>query len=224
MRISIQKEISQKYPNYKLGLVKVIAKNRNLEKLKSLITYDESIADKKSVKEKWLEVFADMNASERRLPSVVALWNIIDRFGELKSINYFVDAYNYISVKHGIPMGGYDLFKLPHDELALQYAIQGGVKFQPMGLAGQFEKIKDRAEVCYYCGDVPVCRYWNNKDSEITKIDEHSSEVLIMFDTLDGFAELEKAMQEWIKLIKETSDVIEIKREILSNEKLTSQI
>ena len=69
-----------------------------------------------------------MQANERRLPSVVALWNIIDRFGELKPINYFVDAYNYISVKHGIPMGGYDIEKLPQDELTLQYAILGRSK------------------------------------------------------------------------------------------------
>ncbi len=128
--------------------------------------------------------FDDMHASERRLPSVVALWSIIDRFGELKPINYFVDAYNYISVKHGIPMGGYDIKKLPYDDLKLQYAITGGVKFEPMGLGGQLEKIKDEAEICYYCGDIPVCRYWNHKDSEITKIDENTNEVLIMLDTL----------------------------------------
>jgi len=132
-----------------------------------------------------LEVFSNMGASERRLPSVVALWNIIYHFGELKPINYFVDAYNYISIKHGIPMGGYDIAKLPHNELSLQHAVLGGVKFEPMGLSGQLEKLKDPAEICYYCGDIPVCRYWNHKDSEITKIDETTSEVLIMFDTLD---------------------------------------
>ena len=224
MKISIQDKISQKYPQYKMGLVKIITTNKNWEKLQTLTKYEKSIADENTVEKEWLEVFSDMNASERRLPSVVALWSIIDRFGELKPINYFVDAYNYISIKHGIPMGGYDISKLPHDDLTLQHAIQGGVKFEPMGLSGQFEKLKDPAEICYYCGDVPVCRYWNHKDSEITKIDEDTSEVLIMFDSLGGLTELENAMNEFVDIVKQTSEVIEIKTDILSNEKLNCEI
>jgi len=224
MKISIQTEISQKYPQYKMGLVKIATTNKNWEKLQSLTKYEKSIADENTVEKEWLEVFYDMNASERRLPSVIALWSIIDRFGELKPINYFVDAYNYISIKHGIPMGGYDTTKLPHDELTLQHAIQGGVKFEPMGLSGQFEKLKDPSEICYYCGDTPVCRYWNNKDSEITKIDENTSNVLIMFDTLGGHIELKNAINEFVELIEATADVTAIKIEVLSNEKLSCEM
>ena len=114
MKISIENKILETYPQYKMGLVKISVENKNWEKLQSLVKYEKSIADEKLVEKQWLEVFSDMHASKRRLPSVVALWSIIDRFGELKPINYFVDAYNYISVKHGIPMGGYDVQKLPY--------------------------------------------------------------------------------------------------------------
>ena len=106
MKISIENEILKKYPHYKMGLIKIVAKDKNWEKLKLLTKYEKSIASETTVEKEWLNVFSDMHASARRLPSVVALWNIIERFGELKPINYFVDAYNYISVKHGIPMGG----------------------------------------------------------------------------------------------------------------------
>ena len=142
MKISIQTEIAEKYPSYKMGLVKIATSNTSWEKLQTLTKYEKSIADESAVEKEWLKVFADMNASERRLPSVVALWSIIDRFGELKPINYFVDAYNYISIKHGIPMGGYDIAKLPHEELKLQYAVQGGIKFEPMGLARTIRETK----------------------------------------------------------------------------------
>lgn len=224
MKISIENKILEKYPKYKMGLVKIKVEDKNWEKLQSFVKYEKSIADEKTVKKEWLEIFHDMNASGRRLPSVVALWNIIDRFGELKPINYFVDSYNYISVKHGIPMGGYDITKLPYEELTLKYAVCGGEKFEPMGLSGQLEKIKDPAEICYYSKDIPLCRYWNNKDSEITKIDENTTEVLIMFDTLGGLAELKCAMDEFIEIIKSTSNVIELKCEILSKEKLDCEI
>ena len=224
MKVTIQKEISQKYPQYKMGLVRVLVAEIDWEKLQTLTKFEKSLADKAAVERAWLEIFAQMHASERRLPSVVALWNIIDRFGELKPINYFVDAYNFISVKHGIPMGGYDLKKLPKDELSLQQAVVGGEKFAPMGLSGQLEKLKDPAEICYYSGEVPVCRYWNHKDSEITKIDAESSEVLIMFDSLGETGELETAMAELVELIKATATVKSVKTEILSNKKLEGEI
>ena len=224
MKISIENEIVEKYPKYKMGLIKLIVTDKDLEKLKLLTKFEKTITDKEVIKKEWLKIFSDMHASERRLPSVVALWNIIEQFGELKSINYFVDAYNFISVKHGIPMGGYDIKKLPTENLKLQYAIQGGVKFEPMGLGGQLEKIKDTAEICYYCGDIPVCRYWNHKDSEITKIDENTSEVLIMFDMIGELTELNNAMNEFIEIIKSTSNIVEVKTEILSKEKLECEM
>lgn len=224
MKISIQKEISEKYPKYMMGLVKIETKDKNLEKLQTLIKYENTIIDKNIVEKEWLEIFKDMNASERRLPSIVALWNIIDNFGKLKSINYFVDAYNYISIKHGIPMGGYDLSKLPHQELTLKYAVQGGIKFEPLGLSGQLEKLKDPAEICYYCDDVPVCRYWNNKDSEVTKIDESTSNVLIMFDTLGTIEELKSAINEFVDIVKATSNITDIKTEILTKDTLSCEI
>lgn len=224
MKISIENKILEKYPMYKMGLIKVIVEDKNWKKLQELTKYGKSIVDEEKVEKEWLEIFDDMHASERRLPSVVALWSIIDRFGELKPINYFVDAYNYISVKHGIPMGGYDIKKLPYDDLKLQYAITCGVKFEPMGLGGQLEKIKDEAEICYYCGDIPVCRYWNHKDSEITKIDENTNEVLIMLDTLSGLEELQNAIDEFIHIIDLSSNIIEFKIKILDKESLSCEI
>lgn len=224
MKISIQKEISETYPKYMMGLIKIETKDKNLEKLQTLTKYEKSVIEKELVKKEWLDVFASMNASERRLPSIIALWNIIDNFGELKSINYFVNAYNYISIKHGIPMGGYDIKKLPHQELTLKHAVQGGVKFEPMGLSGQLEKLKDPAEICYYCGDIPVCRYWNNKDSEITKIYDNTDDVLIMFDTLGTIEALNNAIDDFVEILKSTSDITDIKIEILTKDKLSCEI
>lgn len=224
MKISIQKEISETYPKYMMGLIKIETKDKNLEKLQTLTKYEKSVIEKELVKKEWLDVFANMNASERRLPSIVALWNIIDNFGELKSINYFVDLYNYISIKHGIPMGGYDIKKLPHQELTLKHAVQGGVKFEPMGLSGQLEKLKDPAEICYYCGDIPLCRYWNNKDSEITKIDDNTDDVLIMFDTLGTIEALNNAIDDFIEILKSTAEITDIKIEILTKDKLSCEI
>ena len=45
MKISIQNEILKKYPNYKMGLIKIVAKDKNWEKLKLLTKYEKSIAN-----------------------------------------------------------------------------------------------------------------------------------------------------------------------------------
>ena len=226
MRVTIQDKIAEKYPQYKMGLIRIKISSKDYDKLKlTLADADKKIiADKAKITKEWLDIFKDMNASERRLPSVVALWSVIDKVGELSPINYFVDAYNFISVKHGIPMGGYDISKLPDDDLNLRYAINGGLRFTPLGLNGQTEKIKDAAEICYYSGDTPVCRYWNNKDSDITKIYDNTNEVLIMFYHLGTDEELKNAMNEFINLINETSDVIELKQEVLNKDKTICDI
>ena len=45
-----------------------------------------------------------------------------------------------------------------------------------------------------------------------------------MFDTLGGVVELENAINEFVELIKETADGVEIKIEILSNDKLSCKV
>ena len=45
-----------------------------------------------------------------------------------------------------------------------------------------------------------------------------------MFDTFEGLTELENAMNEFINLIKETSNVTEIKIEILNEKKSHCEI
>ena len=218
MQISIHADVLERYPDFLMGIVELSIARYDKECLqKAIIAANKDMQiplRNTAVEEKWTQVFLDMNASAKRLPSVISLWNVQERFGELRSINYFVDAYNHISTKHGIPMGGYDITNLPANDITLRYGKRGD-KFQPLGL-NQVEKIKDESEVVYYSGDDVICRYWNNKDSEITKITENTTKLVIILDYFGELERLTKAMDELEALIGCTSDLLSCSKHILS--------
>lgn len=64
MKISIENQILENYPQYKMGLVKIMSTNQNWEKLHLLTKYEKSLVDPKAVQTEWLKIFSDMHASE----------------------------------------------------------------------------------------------------------------------------------------------------------------
>jgi len=221
MQIRIHEDVLRRYPDYLMGVIELQITSYDIDALHQVIkacTNGKQIpAINTSVETKWFQVFNEMKASAKRIPSVVALWNLQSRFGELRSINYFVDAYNYVSTKHGIPMGGYDIESLPAEDITLRYAKKG-TKFHPLGL-NQIEKIKDESEVAYYSGDDVICRYWNNKDSELTKITEVSKKLIIIFDFFGERESLHGAMSELVDVLSASSDISFVRNFILSVDK-----
>lgn len=224
MKITISKNVSDRYPEYKMGVIEAVVSKYDIDALQKLLPakYADGLKRNKDAETKWNQVFSEMKASSKRLSSVVSLWNLFERYDELRSINYFVDVYNYISVKYGIPMGGYDTENLPAADITLDYAKKGD-KFQPLGL-NQTEKIKDESEIVYYSGSDVICRYWNNKDSEITKITESTSKLVIIFDFFGDDVHLNAAMDEMEVLLKETSDVPYLQKNILTADNPTIDV
>jgi DNA/RNA-binding domain of Phe-tRNA-synthetase-like protein len=119
-------------------------------------------------------------------------------------------------------MGGYDISNLPEDNIVLQYARKGD-KFQPLGL-NQVEKIKDEKEIVYYSGEQVICRYWNNKDSDITKITDDTRNVVIIFDYIGEHNGLIAAMDDFMAFISDTCFITASNKSILNLEKLSDII
>ena len=224
MKIEIQKSVVEKYPDYSMGIIYLSVKDIDCDSLKNKLkdAPKDFPPNKEAVEAKWRQIYSDMNASPKRIASVASLWGLIDRHGELQNINFFVDAYNYISIHHGIPMGGYDITNLPEDNITLRYASKGD-KFQPLGL-NQIEKIKDEREIVYYSGEQVICRYWNNKDSDISKITDDTQEVVIIFDYIGERDGLVSAMDELIAIISDSCCVVTSSKSILNSEKLSDVV
>ena len=78
MEITINQEVSTRYPDYKMGIVEAIVNSYDVNLLQQQLTSGNPDAVQKSaeVEAKWMQVFNEMKASSKRLPSVVSLWNL----------------------------------------------------------------------------------------------------------------------------------------------------
>lgn len=96
----------------------------------------------------------------------------------LPAINAAVDAYNTVSLRHLIPMGGFDLDRVVGD-IRLRLS-GGGEKFTPIG-APEAEETYD-GEVVYADSARILTRRWNHRDCDETKITEETVNIVLFAD------------------------------------------
>ncbi len=133
--------------------------------------------------EAWQSIFAAMGASPKHESSLKALATGFQTNGRLPSIHPVVDFYNAFSLYHAVPMGGYDLNRLVGDvELCV---IGKGRSFTPLGNTNPNNLEKTKAnEVGYVDGEKVICRHWNRKDCDQTKITAKTTDVVFIFDVV----------------------------------------
>jgi lysyl-tRNA synthetase class 2 len=132
----------------------------------------------------WREMYRSFGtkAGDYR-PSAEALLRRTVKSQQLPAINTAVDTYNAISVKHLIPIGGFDLEKVEGD-IFLRFS-SGGETFVPLG-SKSIEKTYE-GEVVYADSQRILTRRWNFRDCDWTKITINTTD-LIMF--IDGSPEM----------------------------------
>jgi len=134
-------------------------------------------------------------------PSAEALVRRSIRNGSLPTINTVVDAYNAVSVRHLIPMGGFDLDNIEGD-IRLRFS-RGGEAFTPLG--------SDKIETTYegevvYADDARILtRRWNYRDCDETKITGETRGAALFIDGSESIprAAVEAALKDLEKLLRE---------------------
>ncbi len=150
----------------------------------------------------WREAYKRFGSDPRDFrPSVEALLRRT-RGGTkpLPLINPLVDLYNYISIKYHVPVGAEDLAKI-HGDVKLQFAAG-----DESGLALGAEA----PENCYpgeviYRDDVSfLCRRWNWREADRTKIEKATTRAILVIDTVGGIGPevLARALDETAELIR----------------------
>jgi len=162
--------------------------NQALQKERFIQTGFDNIGHVK----KWKNIFTIMEAGEEKESSVVFLTKYLMEHNKLFHIHPIVDLYNTISVKFGLPMGAYDRSKLVgHVELR---QAEKGEKF--LGIRAKKSEETCENEVVYADGPGVFCRYWNDKDSERTKITPATNQFLFIFDGIDERENIQNAILE----------------------------
>jgi DNA/RNA-binding domain of Phe-tRNA-synthetase-like protein len=107
------------------------------------------------------------------------------RSGRLRSINPLVDLYNLVSLKHWLPCGGEDLGAVRGD-IRLTRA-QGGEPFAPLGSTEVQPPFP--GEVIYRDDEGVLCRAWNWREAERTKLTNETTNAILVIEALSALGD-----------------------------------
>lgn len=100
--------------------------------------------------------------------------------GNVRSINPLVDLYNTVSLRHLLPCGGEDLDAIAGDIRLTRAA--GGEQFVPLGSAEP--QPPQPGEVIYRDDAGVICRAWNWREAERTKLTERTTDAFLCIEAL----------------------------------------
>ncbi len=191
-KLAISKAVFDKFPKLKIGIV--IAENIDntgsdakiyhlLDEIGNLIKLDftrEDIA-KHPLISPWRAAYSDFGAKPSSYHcSVESLMKNILKGKGAPKINKAVDISNYVSLKHLVPAGVNDLDKIEGNILLT--IAKGTEIFSPLG--SKTKEKPDKGEVIYKDNKDVICRRWNWRDADKTKITESAKNVIYYIDAL----------------------------------------
>ena len=166
----------------------------------------------------WREAYRAFGAKPKDHPSSIE--NLLRRVAKgqpLRSINPLVDVYNVVSLRHLVPVGGEDLAALEGD-VELRFA---GPSEPAVRLLGEAEARPPKAgEVIYADRAGALCRRWNWKEADRTKLTEATTKGFLVIEALPPVrpSELDAALADLAALVLEHCGG-RVKTEVLDRER-----
>lgn len=192
MRMAVDERIFTRFPDLNLGLVVVRDmdnRSGSREIMDRIREQQEWIAGRYETEtlsaepriQAWRQAYSAFGAKPKKYKSSVeSLYRMALKGIPWSPINKIVDIYNYISLKHMVPLGGDDLEKVVGD-IVLTFA-QGEESFIPLN-SGISETVKP-GEVIYRDESDVLCRRWNWRESDKTKMTAATRDVLLVAEGL----------------------------------------
>jgi len=192
MKDIVSPEVLAKFPDYVRGVVIARGVDNNGEKkqlvelLRKVVqeaTQDESLQDIKNHPRiaPWRQAYTDFGTNPNKFYcSIESLGRRARRGDQLPYINTLVALFNYFSIKHMVPSGGDDLNSAEGD-LRLTLA-KGDEPFTPLG--SEAVEHPPAGEVIYFDNSKVMCRRWNWRQGDQTKLTPATSNVAINVDCL----------------------------------------
>jgi len=233
MKFKIDNKIFEKFPDLNIGIVtaKGIDNTGSNEEIMNLIkekvkeiraNFNTETLSQNPKIDAWRKAYSSFGAKPKKYKcSVENLYRMILDEIELKHINKIVDIYNYISIKYVIPMGGDDTDKVD-GSITLKFA-QGNEPF--IELNSEETKNPKEGEVVYVDDKEVLCRRWNWRECDKSKMTEETKNVALV---IEGLPPITKEEVETIT--KELSELVqkfcggEIKTFTLNNSNREAEI
>lgn len=133
----------------------------------------------------WRNAYSSFGAKPKKHhSSVEGLYRMTLKGIDLRHINKVVDAYNCISLEHMVPLGGDDASCVEGDILLTM--AKGDEPFRPLHSAEE-ERAK-AGEIIYRDDREVLCRRWNWRECDKTKMTESTTEVVLVVEGLPPVA------------------------------------
>ncbi len=213
MNFIIENEIFERYPELKIGVLvvkgadntgkidKLFEEIRSVEEKTRSGLELQSLADHPKIDD-WRKAYSSFGAKPKTYKcSVEALLRRVLKKDSLTDINKIVNIYNMISVKHMLPVGGDDLDKV--DGNIILKISEGNEPFTLLG--GSNMEFPEKGEVIYKDDKDVLCRRWNWRECDKTKMTETTKNVCLVIEALGSTSkeELDSAINELKDKIKE---------------------
>jgi DNA/RNA-binding domain of Phe-tRNA-synthetase-like protein len=192
MEFKIVDKIFEKYPELDVGVLvcKGIDNSKDSENVQKILRKVEEQKRKEIDSEKileipsilkWREVYKSFGAKPSKYRnSAEALLRRVVGGNDIYKINSLVDIYNLVSLKYICTVGGEDLDKLKGD-LVLDFA-DGKEEF--IALGSDENHSPKEGEVVYKDNRGVICRRWNWRESDRTKLTEDTKNAIIVIENL----------------------------------------
>lgn len=211
MEFKIDTRIFEKFPGLKIGVVTArnIDNHGFSDEIMQLIrekereireNYDTETLSQHPKIHSWRGAYSSFGAKPKKYKSSVeSLYRMILKELDLRHINKIVDLYNYISIKYMIPAGGDDMAKVDGD-ITLKFAV-GDEPFTALN-SNEKETAKE-GEVVYTDSKEVLCRRWNWRECDKTKMTGETKDVILVVEALPPVTkeELDEVEEDLSRLI-----------------------
>jgi len=192
MKFVIDRAVLEKFPGLNIGLLlmKGIDNRGEAPEVMALIRQKEEEIRKSFQKEKlsenpriacWRAAYSSFGAKPKKYKcSVENLYRmILDGIG-LRHYSKLVDIYNYISIKHMVPVGGDDTEK-----------VEGGIRLTIAKVNEPYTELNSdetksprEGEIVYMDQKEVLCRRWNWRECDKTKMTEGTTSASLVIEGL----------------------------------------
>lgn len=192
MKFKIEPDVFEKFPGLILGVVfanQVDNEGEDTEVLQLIREKEKEIRANYNTEtlsqipriESWRRAYSSFGAKPKKYKSSVeSLYRMILKGVDLRHINKIVDIYNCISLKYMIPAGGDDRAKVEGD-IVLKFA---GGEEPFVSLNSREKEAVKQGEVIYMDEKEVLCRRWNWRECDKTKMTEETKEVVLVIEGL----------------------------------------
>lgn len=189
-KVIVKDEIFELYPDFYRGIIVVsgLTNQPSLKRVRKLLKKEIDAQSTLDIANEerllaWDEAHKKFGSNPNKYPpSIKSLLKRIAKNPALPYINTVVALFNYISLKYCLPCGGDDM-KMVEGDFVLGLA-DGTESFQPLG--ADTTESPEKGEVIYSDGATGnvMCRRWNWRNGDRTKIEASTENILINIDCL----------------------------------------